>query len=186
MKYQIVSFRFALLLLLALLLAGCAGLSHRRTGEQVREVEEIDTFVQETPEAGEELAPVAEEPPAAAEKPAEIEAVVSAVPDDEEPPPPAPTPPESAAIEIRHVSGYRVQLFATTAPEIARNFAESARNHFEEKVYVEYLEPYYKVRVGDCLTREEARLLLERTRAAGFDEAWIAGTLVIRTDGKLP
>ncbi len=186
MKYQVVSFRFALLLFLVFLLAGCVGLSHRRTGERVREVEEIDTYVQETPKAGEELMPAAGEPETVAAEPEEISAVVSAVPDEEELPPAAPTPPESAAIEIRHVSGYRVQLFATTAPEIARNFAESARNHFEEKVYVEYLEPYYKVRVGDCLTREEARLLLERTRAAGFDEAWIAGTLVIRMGRKLP
>jgi hypothetical protein len=166
--------RISFAVLLVSHLIGCAGLSKRPAGGPVRtsEVEEIDTYVRdpekEATERGTVAFPPAEEPP-----------VLSAVPEEKTPPPPPP-PVESPSLDIRHVPGYRVQLYATREPEKAKAFAESAREHFDEKVYVEYLEPYYKVRIGDCLTHEEARLLLERAKAAGFDEGWITETLVIR------
>ncbi|MBM3319422.1 MAG: SPOR domain-containing protein [Candidatus Eisenbacteria bacterium] len=157
---------------------GCAGLEPRGSGEPVRktEAEEIDTYVR-SPETT-----AAEKRRSVAFPAEEAEPVLHAVPEDEPLPLPS-APPESASIAVRHVSGYRVQLYATREPEKAKAFAESARAHFREKIYVEYLEPYYKVRVGDCLTREEARLLLDRAKDAGFDEAWVTATLVMRTAG---
>jgi cell division septation protein DedD len=157
--------------------AGCAGLAPRGSAGSAptSEVERIDTYVQDTETISggrRRSAPVA--PP---EEPAPV---LSAVPDDATPAPPPP-PQKTASIDIRHESGYRVQLYATREAEKAKAFAESARRSFKEKIYVEYLDPYYKVRVGDCLTREEARLLLDRAKAAGFDQAWITSTLVIRT-----
>lgn len=161
---------------LAFSIAGCAGLSPRGTGGPVRasEVEEVDTYVHR-PEGK-----PAEETRAVAFPAEEPAPVLSAVPGEEATPPPPPEPAPAASLDIRHVSGYRVQLYATREPEKAKAFAEGAREHFSEKLYVEYLDPYYKVRIGDCLTHEEARLLLERARAAGFDQAWVTETLVIR------
>jgi hypothetical protein len=169
--------RIWLVLPLASLLFGCAGLTERGTGEPVHasEVEQVDTYVREP------AAPAAERPSPAGESAGEPAPVLSAVPVDSTPAPPPPPQP-APSLGIRHVSGYRVQLYATREPEKARGFAESARESFGEKVYVEYLDPYYKVRVGDCLTREEARLLLDRAKGSGFDQAWITSTLVIRTE----
>jgi cell division septation protein DedD len=157
--------------------AGCAGLAPRGSIDSAptSEVEKIDTYVQ-NPEA----ASGGRRRSAPAAPPEEPAPVLSAVPDDATSAPPAP-PQKSASIDIRHESGYRVQLYATREAEKAKAFADSARRSFTEKIYVEYLDPYYKVRVGDCRTREEARLLLDRAEAAGFDQAWITSTLVIRT-----
>lgn len=158
-----------------LLCAGCAGISRRGQDEATsRNVENVDTYVQVREERMENLGPVA------VEIPEEEEPVLSAIPEEEPLPEPAPEPPESASLETKYGSGYRIQILATREPEKARAFAESARPLFQEKVYVEYLDPYYKVRVGDCLTREEAILLLMRVRRSGFDEAWITATLVVQ------
>lgn len=78
------------------------------------------------------------------------------------------------------LDGYRVQLFAS----IKREAAEEARRVAEAKlgmvVYVEVIERMYKVRVGDCLTRECAEGIQHRCREAGYPDAWIVGTQVHR------
>ncbi|MFH1680831.1 MAG: SPOR domain-containing protein [Candidatus Eisenbacteria bacterium] len=178
MRQAVVLSMILLVALPAVCVVGCAGLEKRGVGPPTREAEAegVDTRVQTPSETGADRRMSVAFPP---EKPAPV---ISAVPDDDSLPA-APAPPESASLDIRHVSGYRVQVYATREPEKAKAFAESARPHFGEKVYVEYLEPYYKVRLGDCLTREEARLLQDRAKAAGFDEAWVTATLVIRAAG---
>jgi len=42
----------------------------------------------------------------------------------------------------------------------------------------------YKVRVGDCLTRECAEEIQHRCREAGYPDAWIVGTQVHRDAGE--
>lgn len=190
--------------ILLALLTGCAGLTRRGESDRHREAERIDTFVRAPgedsglvllPPPGEErteprISPVPEEavpvltPPPAPPESADIESTPpeeAAAPEPEETAPPEPPAPSA---EPKHVSGYRVQLYASREPDRARDFAESVRESFEEPIYVEYLEPYYKVRVGDCLTRESAQDLLRRAKDSGFDQAWIAATLVIRRTGR--
>ncbi|MFH1277026.1 MAG: SPOR domain-containing protein [Candidatus Eisenbacteria bacterium] len=190
--------------LLLTVLGGCTGLTRRGESDRHREAEQIDTFVREpaedsglvlVPPPAEEgapkpaLSPVPEEtapvlaPPPAAPESADLEIAPAAEetgpgPERAAPDSPAEIPPPTA--EPKHVSGFRVQLYASREPDRAKEFAESARSSFEEPIYVEFLEPYYKVRVGDCLTREGARELLARAKAAGFDQAWVASTLVLQ------
>lgn len=73
----------------------------------------------------------------------------------------------------RHVviSGFRVQVFSSNRQQTAK--AEAFRikdlvlSKFPEKrVYESYSSPFWKVRVGDFRTREEAHVLLEELRAA--------------------
>ncbi len=74
--------------------------------------------------------------------------------------------------------GYRVQVFATSDPELAEARAEEVRELFDERVYVEYEGLLYKVRVGDCPGRDEATALRRRVVGYGFEGAFIVDTQV--------
>jgi hypothetical protein len=74
--------------------------------------------------------------------------------------------------------GFRIQLYATRDIEKARNVAESARRLFNEKTYIEYQEPLYKVRIGDYATREEAERMRYRVTSSGFEDAWLVETTI--------
>ena len=70
-------------------------------------------------------------------------------------------------------TGYRVQVFATFSEEKADLIANQVRERTTEPVYVEYIAPYYKVRVGDCSTREEAESLKSNIYGLGYSDAFI-------------
>jgi len=70
-------------------------------------------------------------------------------------------------------SGYRVQVFATFSEEKADMIANQVRERTTEPVYVEYIAPYYKVRVGDCTTRDEAESLKSNLFGLGYSDAFI-------------
>ena len=76
--------------------------------------------------------------------------------------------------------GWRVQLSANSTLADADGRARGARAKFTEPVYVEYEPPFYKVRVGDFLTRPEAESMATRARAEGYEGAWVVETLVMR------
>lgn len=70
-------------------------------------------------------------------------------------------------------SGFRVQIGAFARQDGAEQRAAQARFQFAERVYVEYIYPYYKVRVGDSRTREEAEELRRRAISLGYHDAFI-------------
>lgn len=120
-----------------------------------------------------------EETPAPSPAPETVEEgeVVIAPTSKKETPPPQPSPSK--------VFGYRVQILAVDASkpgnkEKAEKFAKEAEARLkgEYKVYVEYIPPYYKVRVGDFISREEAERMKMRLRSLGYYDAWIAETEV--------
>ena len=74
--------------------------------------------------------------------------------------------------------GYRVQIFATSRQELAEQRAQEYRDILEENVYVEYEGLLYKVRVGDCLSHDEAEVLRRKTVALGHEGAFIVDTQV--------
>jgi cell division septation protein DedD len=100
------------------------------------------------------------------------------------PPPPADTtqaavaPEPAAPAEAQTRYGYRVQLFATSREDLARQRAEEYQKLFEEKVYVEYEGLLYKVRVGDCLSHEEASALRRKAVGLGHTGAFTVDTQV--------
>lgn len=139
-----------------------------------------------TPPPVEEVAsahPVA--PPAAAEEP-----VATAPPPTEVAvaPAPAPTPtPATALVPVPSetpaspqgsIYGFRIQIFASSTEKNAMKIVDDARSSFGGKVYVEHLAPYYKVRVGDCLTREDAQLLKTKAVGMGYRGAFIVETMI--------
>jgi len=65
--------------------------------------------------------------------------------------------------------GYRVQVVTTEDPAEADRIIADIETKLEHPVYKVYEPPYYKVRVGNCTTHEEASELLDEIRKAGFD-----------------
>lgn len=68
------------------------------------------------------------------------------------------------------VKGYRVVIFFDNG-QYASDKAKSVMSDFEEKfpsinAYMVYENPYFKVSVGDCLTMEEAVILMNRVGKA--------------------
>jgi hypothetical protein len=130
-----------------------------------------------------------EESPAEETRPAEgtIEVELEDIPDIEElseepveetPAPPEPEPAEEPEPQI--VYGYRVQVFASSTEQGAEKAAAAAREVFSEPIYIEYVAPLYKVRVGDCFSRGEADALKKKAISLGYRDAWIVESLVER------
>jgi hypothetical protein len=76
------------------------------------------------------------------------------------------------------IQGYRVQLAATTDENRARDLKKEAMLKLKEKIYLIFESPNYKVRVGDCKSFDEAKLLKQEIVNSGFPEAWIVKSTV--------
>jgi hypothetical protein len=77
-------------------------------------------------------------------------------------------------------TGFRVQVMATPDFAIAGHEASRLKGLLGGRfpVYVEYIDPYYKVRVGDFATQEAAQPALGEVRGLGFDDAWAVRTTI--------
>ncbi|MBI4553560.1 MAG: SPOR domain-containing protein [Candidatus Latescibacteria bacterium] len=94
--------------------------------------------------------------------------------------PPAAPPP---ALSFRLVQGYRVQLFSvrdqTAALAMKRETQQRLADLNGVSVYIDGDPPYYRVRVGDCLTRSDAEKLATLLRSKkGYTDTWVVETLV--------
>jgi cell division septation protein DedD len=74
--------------------------------------------------------------------------------------------------------GYRVQIGAFVSQQNAEMFAAAARSRFTETVYVQYVEPYYKVRVGDLLSRGDAEMLKAKVLQLGYPGSFIVESMI--------
>ncbi len=64
------------------------------------------------------------------------------------------------------VAGYRVQVFSDNNPRTAKNEARTKAKDIAEAfpqyaTYVTYTSPYWRLKVGDFLTNEEAQVVAE-------------------------
>ncbi|HID94170.1 MAG TPA: SPOR domain-containing protein [bacterium (Candidatus Stahlbacteria)] len=73
----------------------------------------------------------------------------------------------------KEVANYRVQIAACLEKTSAAYLARKVKRQTGENAYVDYVSPYYKVRVGDCVSQHEAVLLRDRLRRLGYSDAWI-------------
>ncbi len=82
------------------------------------------------------------------------------------------------------VQGYRVQLLISRDEELATEAKKRAIFQFPEvDVYLVFETPYYKIRIGDCLTEKEAEQLTNEAIRKGYDDAWRVRTKVYRESG---
>lgn len=116
----------------------------------------------------------------------EEEPVMPTIPVEETPPPveyaqptviPTPTTTPSAPSPAK-VFGFRIQIFASATEKNASRVADDAKAAFPENTYVEYVVPYYKVRVGDCLTNEDANVLKNKALRLGYRGAFVVETMI--------
>lgn len=77
-------------------------------------------------------------------------------------------------------SGFRVQIFASASMEKAEEIAAKARSVFSERVYVEYVAPLYRVRVGNFASKDEALEFREKAVQSGYEGAWVVEALIER------
>jgi hypothetical protein len=68
---------------------------------------------------------------------------------------------------------YRVQVLATTSEQSALDTKKKIENRLSLPAYVKFEDGMFKVRVGDCSTREEAEKVRGKVRGAGYTDAWI-------------
>lgn len=63
--------------------------------------------------------------------------------------------------ELVEIDGYRVQIFSSNRQQTAKNEALELEEQIKEKVsqtvYVQYVAPFWKVRIGDFRTYDEAK-----------------------------
>ncbi len=132
--------------------------------------QEVQKPVQEPVVEAPAKAPFPEQPPAPA----------APVPEPAVPQPQTPTPeggmpdPSGSRGTVQQVWGWRVQIFVSGTIDNARNVAEEARWKFkDQQIYITEVEPYYKVQVGNCLTRQDADNLKQRAKALGYQGAFV-------------
>ena len=66
--------------------------------------------------------------------------------------------------------GYRVQIFSTSDRQKSRRVYEAARNRLNrEDIYLRFEPPFFRIRVGNCQTLDEAEELVRLLKKAGFE-----------------
>lgn len=160
----------ACLFSLGIWLAGCA--ATRRAGEKQIAGKQGGALVEDWDPASLGESDRAIPVPERAARPSADAAAQPAVADTE-------APGQAAA-----VLGYRVQIISTPFEETAREVRNEALLKFEEPVYMIFDAPYYKVRIGDCLSRFEAEDLQQKAIEKGFGQAWVVRTLVTPPGGQ--
>lgn len=98
--------------------------------------------------------------------------------DKEEPAPQQIVKPQqevSLTSAVTEVDGFRVQLLATRSIEAATMVKQQAEEQFAtygHQVYWSFEAPFYKVRVGDVLKRNEAEAIRDLARQMGYKQAF--------------
>jgi len=87
---------------------------------------------------------------------------------------------EKGKVQTALVSGFRVNLMSGKNEAAINEEKKKAMFKFQYDVYVVFESPYYKIRLGDFLSYEEAALVQEQVRRRGFVDAFIAKCLVDR------
>jgi hypothetical protein len=76
-------------------------------------------------------------------------------------------------------TGYRVQVFAARDRDVAAGAVRRLREQrVSDPIYMEWIDPWYKVRVGDFTDRGSAEQLRNQLVELGFPEAWIIRTTI--------
>ncbi len=71
------------------------------------------------------------------------------------------------------VQVYRIQIYNSNTYGPALKEFSVANEVFDGNTWLDYEVPYYKIRVGNFSTREEAEQYLPTVNDAGYPEAWV-------------
>ena len=84
-------------------------------------------------------------------------------------------------LEINLVKGYRVQIVISQNEEELQNLKNEIQKSINEKIYIIFELPNYKLRVGNFLNRKEAENFQKKIVKLGYRTAWVVPT-IIETD----
>ncbi|NQT24197.1 SPOR domain-containing protein [candidate division KSB1 bacterium] len=70
------------------------------------------------------------------------------------------------------VLGWRVQLLSVSDEQSAREAKGRAMKRFNEGVYMILDGSSYKIRVGDCISEDDAKNLVTKAIQKGYPDAW--------------
>jgi len=93
-------------------------------------------------------------------------------------PTPRPTPATPAA--AGSTSGFRVQILAASDAAAAEQARADVESRLGLRAYVRFEAPYYKVRVGNCITNDDCQRLQDQLRTAGFATLWVVPETIER------
>ena len=79
---------------------------------------------------------------------------------------------------ITEIEGFRVQIFATQDRNKADQLQEELALKFDEKIYIIFEAPNYKLRIGDFLDRDDAEILRMRLVSSDYPSSWIVRTRI--------
>jgi len=79
---------------------------------------------------------------------------------------------------ITEIEGFRVQIFATQDRNKADQLQEELALKFDEKIYIIFEAPNYKLRIGNFLDRDDAEILRMRLVSSDFPSSWIVRTRI--------
>lgn len=75
--------------------------------------------------------------------------------------------------------GFRVQLFSASTRQAAEEARSQAQNQLgRDDVFIDFEPPYFKVRIGNFKTREEAEKLLDLAQKKGFETPFVVQTQI--------
>lgn len=77
------------------------------------------------------------------------------------------------------IFGFRVQLYSTSDYYEAMAVRDEAGTKLGDDIYVDYEQPYYKVRAGNFTDRQKAEEARSLAKSFGYTDAWIIQTNVL-------
>ncbi len=85
---------------------------------------------------------------------------------------------DSSNVEINLVKGYRVQIVISQNEEELQNLQSKIEKSINEKTYIIFELPNYKLRVGNFLNRKEAENFQKTIIRLGYRTAWVVPTMI--------
>jgi septal ring-binding cell division protein DamX len=93
---------------------------------------------------------------------------------------PAGPPDRPAPGQMVPAQGYRVQIHSVTDRQESQRFFEEARRRLNrEDIYLQFEPPFFRVRVGNCRTRDLAEDLARELEQAGYEAPFPVRTQIL-------
>lgn len=81
------------------------------------------------------------------------------------------------------IPGFRVQIYSTADVDEAMQKKDYYQASLDSmKIYLVYDAPYYKIRVGDFNSKDQANAIKSLLRERGMNEAWVVPDQVFRVE----
>ena len=84
--------------------------------------------------------------------------------------------------EINFIKGYRVQIVISQNEQELQDVKIEIEKSIDEKTYIIFELPNYKLRVGNFLNRKEAESFQKKIVRLGYRTAWVVPTMIEKED----